>query len=615
MPRAQLDESERHFTEGYRHFLARNYWSALDFLDRALRANTYLIDHYLMKALVMNRTGDYGAGRESLEHYLEVRPMDAMVPRVLSYAISQQRVLQRILSPSAVSVPWRFTKVDMQNELDLGYMRPFSIKGLGKAGMWGKSLYLADTIGDRVIYRRRTARRMGVLHVNHPVAVLPMGDDSFYIVSSGGEVHYFGAFSDGPNQLSTELRGVLENTSVTDAAMISETEFVVADSVAREIAFYSLTAMPGAPVDGTPPAGQTGAWSPPDDVEALFEPVASSAYGQWLAVADRGGGRIFFLNLGNRREFFSAEISRPRDVAWSTLGELLVINEDGDLFKVSVDFRDGRAEAVNKLESGLTDGWALFGSPDGDVYCMDISGSSLWKAVPIPDAAMSVSLGVISLAAPTVTRDENRESFLLDATFMSPFKTYSRTSALVAHVVWNNRTIPSVAWWDERRNDAVRPDIVLFNRPAPPGAVNPAINNVTVENGAGIRIALPSVWSLRGGSLTNLIIDSTVDMTQEDLNVVTLFCLKNGVELDVWARSVPSVELARAAGLTGGKTVFSLINQPDLSLPRPNMRVRIPLPQELSSSGYPSRSMLSMFLDVGLMHARDWIPLWPDMLD
>jgi hypothetical protein len=45
------------------------------------------------------------------------------------------------------------------------------------------------------------------------------------------------------------------------------------------------------------------------------------------------------------------------------------------------------------------------------------------------------------------------------------------------------------------------------------------------------------------------------------------------------------------------------------------MEIRVPLPRELSSSGYPSRSMLTVYLDVGLMHTRDWIPLWPDLLE
>jgi hypothetical protein len=338
--------------------------------------------------------------------------------------------------------------------------------------------------------------------------------------------------------------------------------------------------------------------------------VGLAAYGQWLAVADRGGNNIFFLNLNNRRDFFYSELARPRDVAWSGLGELFVINEDGELFRMAVDFRDERVESTDIMESGLTDGWALFRSADGDIYCIDISGSRLWKAVPLPD--ISFSLGAVSLSSPVVVWEEGMESILLDATLMSPFKTFLRASPIVANVVWNNRSIRAFAEWSSGSGS---PDIVLFNRPAAPGSVSQSITNVTVENGEDIREAMQHVWSLQGRYLTHIIIDSTVDMTPEDLSVIALFCLNNGVELNVWARSVPSVELVRAAGLTGGNVIFSLANQPDLSLPDADVRLRIPLPHDLSSSGFPSRSMLSLFLNVGLMHTRNWIPLWPDMFD
>ena len=32
LPRAQLDESERHFTRAYAYFLERDYWNTLDYL-------------------------------------------------------------------------------------------------------------------------------------------------------------------------------------------------------------------------------------------------------------------------------------------------------------------------------------------------------------------------------------------------------------------------------------------------------------------------------------------------------------------------------------------------------------------------------------------------------
>ena len=64
----------------------------------------------------------------------------------------------------------------------------------------------------------------------------------------------------------------------------------------------------------------------------------------------------------------------------------------------------------------------------------------------------------------------------------------------------------------------------------------------------------------------------------------------------------------------GGRTIFSLDGPLDLEAPLTRMKIQIPLPMELSSSGYPSRSMLSVYMDVGLAQTQTWLPLWPDML-
>jgi hypothetical protein len=593
LPRAQLDESERFFTEAYLRFLNRDYWGTSDYLDRALKANTYLVDYYLMKGLTMNRTGDYGAGREALAYYLEVRPMDFTAPRILSYAIGQQRELRRVLGTSALSARWQITRPDFQNEFGLGTFRPLSVSGMGKADAWGSALCISDTLGDRVDFYTTGTPGIKSISVESPAVTLPMGDDSFYVVTVSGDVHSFIA----GDTLSLDFRGSFDNT-VADAVSFSASEFAIADPVARETAFYSRTTF-----------SKTGSWSPPED-EFLFEPVGLAAYGPWLAVADRGGGRVFFLNVVNGRDFFSVDIPRPRDVAWSAIGELFVINEDGDIFRVLVDFRDRRTESADLLERGLENGWALFPSSRGDLYCLDISASKLWKAVSVPD--VNASLGFLSIARPSVSREENKESFVLEADLMSPFVTYSKIATLVVHAVWNNKTIPSFA---ERREGTGKMEALVFHRPAPVGTIHPGLDSVVAENGTDIQIALPSIWSTQRRTLTNIVVDSSIIFSQDELDALTLFCLNNGVELDLWARSIPAVEMVRAAALSGGKVLFSLASAPDLTAPDSKIQIRIPLPQELSSSGYPSRSMLTIYLDVGLMHTKDWVPLWPDMLE
>ncbi|MDR1977709.1 MAG: hypothetical protein LBQ42_03135 [Synergistaceae bacterium] len=612
LPRAQLDEAERYFTEAYLRFLNRDYWATSDYLDRALKANTYLVDYYLMKGLTLNRTGDYGAGRESLAYYLEVRPMDFTAPRILSYAIGQQRELRRVLGTSMLSSRWQVSRLDLQTEFELGAFRPFNVKGMGKVDAWGSTLCVTDTLGNRVDFLKKSTGKVRDVAVDSPAVTLPLGDDSFYVLTASGDVHVFAAAealspeAEPPSDPLTFM-GSLENT-VADAALFSASEFAVADPVARETAFYSLAAF-----------SKTESWTPTEpspEEGSLFEPVGLAAYGPWLAVADRGGNRVFFLNAINKRDFFFAETPRPRDVAWSAIGELFVIDEDGNLFKMLVDFRDRRVDSVDLMESGLENGWTLFASPEGDLYCLDISASKLWKAVPIPD--VNASLGFLSVARPRVTREENKESFALEANLMSPFVTYSKTAALVVHAVWNNKTIPSFAERQEtpgRGNGERKAEILVFHRPAPLDALHPALREVVVENGTDIQIALPSIWTTQRRALTNVVVDASIIFSQEELDALTLFCLNNGVELDVWARSVPAVEMVRAAALSGGKVLFSLSGTPDVTPPRGKMQIRIPLPQELSSSGYPSRSMLTVYLDIGLMHTKDWIPLWPDMLE
>ena len=95
--------------------------------------------------------------------------------------------------------------------------------------------------------------------------------------------------------------------------------------------------------------------------------------------------------------------------------------------------------------------------------------------------------------------------------------------------------------------------------------------------------------------------------------VLLKFCVLNGLELDIYARDVPSLGLVRASAFTGGKTVYSLGDSLELPVQRTHMRIQIPLPEELSSSGYPGRSMLAVYLDAGLIQSRSWIPLYPDM--
>lgn len=593
LPRAELDESERHFTRAYDYFLERDYWNTLDYLDRALKANTYLVDYYLLRGLTAARTGDFEEARKALSGYLEVRAMDRTAPRILNWFLAQERLLKAVLSPLPIILRWQFSQPDLQEEWGGGILRPFNVKGLGKVDALDTALCLCDTLGGNV-YLSEGGNGFRAVSVPSPAAALPVGDGTFFVFGVDGDVHSF--FDISGENISLDLRGHV-NSHIVDACWISEAEFAVADPIARSIDFYDRESL-----------RRLASWSPPEG-DMLFEPVGISRYANWLAVADRGNGRVYLLDAVSRREFFLAEVSMPRDVAWSPLGELFVLSEKGELFRIGLDFGRKEVRSFNRLRADLQDAWALFPSPWGDLYCLDVSASRLFKATMLP--SQDTEQGFWGLYSPVLALDKDKESFLVEATVGTPFVSYFRDASVVVHSVWNERTIRSSMQWSPRPSL----DALLLHRTLSQGSVlPPTLKEVRTESGQDIRIALPPLWSLHRGTLTNVIVDSSILFSLDELLALTRFCLENGLRIDVWARDIPSLPLARASAFTGGTTLFSMAGSPKISPPWSRVRIQIPLPRELSSSGYPSRSMLAVYLDIGLVQMKGWIPLWPDLL-
>ena len=607
VPRAQLDESERFFTRAYTYLMERDYWDTLDNLDRALRVNTYLVDYYLLSALALQRTGNGDEARTALANYLEVRPLDTAAPRIARNLVEQDRLLRSVLGPRPLDLRWQLSEPDLQTEWDLGFTRPFNVRGLGKVEALGKSLCIADTLGDRLYVLPNGGRAFQTIEAPRPAVAFPMGDGTFTLFGENGEVRFLerptGAGAEAP--LENRLLGKI-NATVTDAEWLSENEFAVSDPIARNIAFFNRLDLTGEDSTATPFAD----WIPPE-AEMLFEPVALDRYADWLAVADRGNGRVYVLSLpvGMADRFFFADVGRVRDVLWSPLGELFALTEAGDIFRLDVDFAEGKITVGEPLWKGLDDAWALFPAEEGNLYCLTVAGAKLYKAAMLP--SRSVSLGFLGIYHPTVALEANRESFLIDATLTAPFASYLKNAPLVVQSIWNERTVRANAWW--KRQPAF--DGLLIHRALPQGQALPLnVRPAQVERGIDIGRVLPPLWTLHKETLTNIVVDTSIPLSADDILILTRFCLLNGLELDLWARTTPSLTLTRASAFTGGTTILSLRNAVELQAPRTRLQIQIPLPYELSSSGYPGRSMLAVYLDAGLMQTRAWIPLWPDML-
>ena len=202
IPRVNLDEAERYFNNAYVHFMRRDYREAQMYLDHAIKENTYMVDYYLLSALNLDRIGDVEGSMSAIKSYLEVRPMDNSAPRIAQYFDEQYRVLRTLLGTAPVPVSWRYAETTVQTEWNTGYTRPFSIKGLGKVRTLGEIVSIPDTFGDQLFIRHGPRNlTLGAfslpvgpfreINVPSPVIAIPLGDGTFTIFNSEGEVYSF----------------------------------------------------------------------------------------------------------------------------------------------------------------------------------------------------------------------------------------------------------------------------------------------------------------------------------------------------------------------------------------------------------------------------------------
>ncbi|MPN17407.1 hypothetical protein SDC9_164760 [bioreactor metagenome] len=72
--------------------------------------------------------------------------------------------------------------------------------------------------------------------------------------------------------------------------------------------------------------------------------------------------------------------------------------------------------------------------------------------------------------------------------------------------------------------------------------------------------------------------------------------------------------MERAASLTGGIVAPSLELAQSFEPQNDFLQLSLVLPQSPEISGYPDQSMLALYMDVGLLQTRDWLPLCPNLI-
>lgn len=586
LPPADREESERFFALGYEDFIKREYASALENLDRALKLNTYLVDYYLLRGLVLHRIGRTDEAVKSIRYYLEVRPRDSAAPRILERYRDEQFFIEQFLSGEPLQSAVVSSRKDVKTAFSLGTLQIPGVNGLGKATSYSDGVFLSDTFGNRVGFRLPGEKPFQFVEIPSPVVALPTGGKSFYVVSENGEV-----FSLPEGERSPVRIGKI-STGLSDAALVTNSLLAVSSTTSREITLYSL-----------PELRPSGRLEFPEG-DRLFEPVSIAVYGGWIAVADRNNSKVYVQSFLDAQRRFVIEADTPRDLEWSSLGDLFILHESGNVTKCSISFSGESAPASETVLSDAREGWSLFSIHDR-VFCIDISGSRLWELFPAPRGE---SLAMLSLFSPSISREQDKESFILEGTISGPFRTYMSLNSAVVTSVWNERLlggayVPSVS---EHHG------MTLYFKPD--DAARSRNGEVPAASGREVLGALMEAWHSRRGDIANIVVAASTPFSFEETVQLTGFCLQNRVRIFVFADSLPSVELLRAASLTGGRETFVPNGTWGPFPAYSSGALRIVLPADETSSGFPSRSTLSVYLDIGVVPTRDWVPLWPDLL-
>ncbi|MBQ9574915.1 MAG: hypothetical protein IJR27_06530 [Synergistaceae bacterium] len=621
IPRANIDEAERFYKNAYIHFMRRNYWEAQNYLDRAIRENTYMVDYYLLLALNLHRMGYLDEAENAMRSYLEVRPMDITARYILRNMQELDDIVRTVAGTAPIPVSWRYAESNVQSEWHTGFTRPFSIRGLGKVRSLGETVCIPDQLGNKLYTRipSPSFRNMSVItevNIPSPVISIPIGNGTFTVFTENGDVYLL------PSATSTsaDYLYTLPSPVVSDAEIIAEDFFAVADPAERCIALVNTS---GARLN-------VRYWRPPlRDSDFLFEPVAVENYAEWLAVADRMNDRIYMINVSDLSYFTIPNVPKPRDLIFSLTGELFVLTDEGKIWNFILDF--GTRTYANRYNGAMysdrKNSWSFFMSPEGNINWLDMSASRIYRAVMMPDRDDMPAF--MSIYNPSIiTDDEGRESFRFSATVMSPFMNYARNSRITAQSVWNDRTMRCVTQWVR---EGVRPSSLIFGRGLRRSGREKIPGDVRVyevSSIADIIDFLGGMWSMVNNDsegVRRIFVESRTAGADSNGELLRLlkFCMMNGIELSIYGRGVTGLGLKRSASMTGGKEIYSFLSPlsysdtPMLNSTMPvqntKMDILMPLPADLSTSGYSGGSMLGIYMWLGNIQLGAWAPMNPEM--
>ncbi len=393
LPKTDRRTGEEFFVTAYRAMAEGHYAGALEWLEKAIDRDPYLIEYYLLRGYCLSHLGDVEGTLESLRLYLDVRKNDPLADGLKRQIERASFVLERYLAAGNSVEPRVGPVCPLDESLEL---RALSLRGMtmpGQPFVGQGYMTLCDTGRGRIRIYRREAGRWGRVFAGRTgpaVKAFPMEKDLFVVFFADGTMSH-AEWKGGKLEFSP-VRRVTEGR-IADADLASSAVAVVADRILRKVLFVDCT------------NGEIlSRWDPGYEG---FEPVSVAALGTQIAVADRCGDKVRVFDA------FSGDLLRVHDmkgvraVAWLNSAQVLAVSEEGKLDLIPMGgvsrtllkafpeawflFRDGRNGVVLtdtrlyrsvRVRSGFDKGFLTLKEPvfldlEGDMPMLSVKGAVL----------------------------------------------------------------------------------------------------------------------------------------------------------------------------------------------------------------------------------------------
>jgi hypothetical protein len=522
-PVVDREASEKAFLKACDYLLNNRLWNCLDSLDDTLRLNTYFVDAYYVRSLALRKMGRYADAIRAMSSYLEVRYDDYRARIILDSMKEQHGLLRNALFPGDFLSGIYFDRKQTSAFFNVPLYDALSysgMKGLGKISSAGEMIFVCDTLGGSVRFSDRSGRtRMGRIDIPNPVTVVPLSPSEALLFQKSGDVSRLSIDSRSWSVTQEAIGGAARRVNVSDADAIDSTLIAVTDRTGQALRFYSL-----------PSLDLTASWHPPDSGESpkVFEPVAVATRGPFVAVADRGNGKVYVLDSYTLAVQDSFDIALPRDLAWGSQGELFTLSETGRLYR---RFPVAPSDITPDVAAeGMNNAWSIAWAENGPVVS-DVSGR-IWHDGSVHPKGLAGAFGALSLYGPWIDESEGDgvRKLMLRASASSIFQRFIEGKVPDVQVVWRGESRPSIV----KTVSAEKSGAVFYYSPSP--ADN--IVNEDVRRAFTIQEVLADIAaaSRSGAPLPDaLVLDTRISGTDADLEALFALTLQNGRRLDLWA--------------------------------------------------------------------------------